>query len=115
MSRLFIHCYLDEDVSALVAKLLRSRGFDAKTTLEADKLGASDAEQLEFASANGLAIVTHNRTHFEALAKQYIETGKKHGGIIIAVRRRAQEIVQRLLILLDDVTADEMQDQVRYI
>jgi hypothetical protein len=35
MSRLFIELYLDEDVSVLVAKLVRALGFEAITTQEA--------------------------------------------------------------------------------
>jgi predicted nuclease of predicted toxin-antitoxin system len=115
MSRLFIHFYLDEDVSVIVAKLLRSRGFETTTTLDAGQLGASDAEQMEFAVANQCTIVTHNRAHFESLAKEYHTAGKTHHGIVIAVRRPANQLAQRLLILLDNVTSEEMRDQVRYI
>jgi hypothetical protein len=38
-----------------------------------------------------------------------------HYGVIIAVRRSPQEIAQRLLKILNQVTSDEMQNQVRYI
>jgi hypothetical protein len=46
---LFIELYLDEDVSVLVADLVRARGFTAITTREADQLHASDADQLAYA------------------------------------------------------------------
>ena len=46
---------------------------------------------------------------------QYLEAGHRHYGIIIAVRRSPYEIVRRLLIVLNRVTADEMENQVRYI
>jgi len=36
-------------------------------------------------------------------------------GIIIATRNPPYEIVRRLLLILNQVTADEMQDQLRYI
>ncbi len=35
MNRLFAELYLDEDVSVLIAELLRVRGFTAQTTQEA--------------------------------------------------------------------------------
>jgi hypothetical protein len=38
-----------------------------------------------------------------------------HYGIIFAVRRPPQEIARRLLVILNQVTADEMENQVRYI
>lgn len=115
MSRLFIELYLDEDVSALVAELLRARGFAAQTTLEAGRLGASDEEQLAYAAGEGKALVTHNRDDFAALAQRYFTEGRKHYGVIIAVRRPSQEIARRLLVILNQTTADEMEGQVIYI
>jgi hypothetical protein len=35
--------------------------------------------------------------------------------VIFAVRRVPQEIMRRLLIILNDMTADEMKNQVKYI
>ncbi len=55
MSELFIRLYLDEDVDALLAKLVRSRGFEAMTTQEAARAGATDADQPAFASEHSLA------------------------------------------------------------
>ena len=115
MSRRFIRFYLDEDVSVLVAKLLRARGFDVRTTLDAGNLGASDDRQLDFAAQNGLAIITHNRVHFEALARQCLAAHRDHHGIVIAVRRPAHEIARRLLTVLDTTTPEEMKDQLRYV
>ena len=58
---------------------------------------------------------THNRADFEFLAHQYFNSGQKHYGIIIAVQRPAHEIARRLLVILDRVTADEIEDQIRYV
>ncbi len=107
--------YLDEDVSVLVAELLRARGFDALTTLDARRTGASDAEQLEFASGQRRVLLTHNRRDFEALAVRYGADGREHAGIILAVRRTPYDLVGRLLPLLNQTTADEMWQQTRYI
>lgn len=115
MSRLFITLYLDEDVSVLVAKLIRSRGFPVRTTQDMDQLGKSDAEQMAFAAHRGMAVLTHNRADFEELARQYAATGREHGGIIIAVRRSPHELAHRLLALLNQLTADEMDNRVLYI
>lgn len=115
MSRLFLELYADEDVDVLVATLLRSRGFSVATTREAGQNGRSDAEQLAYAVDQQRTLLTHNRVDFEELARQYWDQGHKHYGIIIAVRRPAHAIAQRLLVLLDHVTADEMEDTIRYI
>ena len=116
MNRFFIELYLDEDVDVLVADLLRARGFVATTTRDAGKLQASDAEQMACAVGRQETLLTHNRADFE-LARTYLATGQSHHGIIIATRHRPYEIVRRLLLILilNQVTADEMQDQLRYI
>lgn len=115
MNNLFIEFYLDEDVSVLVADLIRARGFAITTTAEAGERGKSDAEQLHYAVSRRAALVTHNRADFEFLAREYFKSGLKHHGIVIAVRRPAHEIARRLLIILDQVTAEEMEDQIRYV
>ena len=115
MSQIFIELYLDEDVSVLVADLLRARGFSATTTQEAGNLGCSDVEQLEYATAHRQSLLTHNRVDFESQARQYFSSGKPHQGIIVAVRRSPYEIVRRLLVILNSVTRDEIENQLRYI
>jgi predicted nuclease of predicted toxin-antitoxin system len=115
VNRLFIELYLDEDVSVLVADLLRARGFVAATTREAGKLGSSDLEQLKYAIIVDKTFLTHNRADFETLAQQYFSAGRPHHGIVIAVRRSPNEIVRRLLPILNSVTRDEIENQLRYI
>ena len=115
MSVRFISLYLDEDVAVLLAELVRRRGFDVTTTQEARQIGNSDAEQLEYAASRHKALVTHNRIDFEKLAEYYFRSGQTHHGIIIAVRRRPHELARRLLLILNHATADEMQNQLRYI
>jgi Domain of unknown function (DUF5615) len=112
MSKIFIHVYLDEDVDVLVASLLHSRGFQATTAKQAGQLGKTDAEQLEYATSQRSAILTHNRNDFAALAREYFEREKQHYGIIIAVRHPYGKIVRRLLLILDTTTADEMENQI---
>jgi predicted nuclease of predicted toxin-antitoxin system len=115
VTELFISLYLDEDVDVLVATLVRANGFDAISTQAARQAGNGDPEQLAFAIGQRRAIVTHNRDDFENLARAYAARGEEHYGIIIAVRNSPYEIRRRLLLILDHVTADEMQNQVRYI
>lgn len=115
MSRLFTELYTDEDVDVLLADLLRARGFKATTTVEAGKTGSSDEEQLAYAVSIESALLTHNRVDFERLARRYFSEGREHFGIIIAARRPIQELLRRVLAILNQVTADEMKNQVRYI
>jgi predicted nuclease of predicted toxin-antitoxin system len=115
VSRLFAELYLDEDVSALVAELLRARGFNVQTTQEAGRKSASDEEQLTHAVGRRRALLTHNRDDFSRLAQEYFADGRKHYGIIIAVRRPPHDMARRLLVILNNITADELDDQVIYI
>lgn len=115
MKNLFIEFYLDEDVSMLVADLIRARGFVIKTTQESGQGGRSDEEQLKYAVSRKATLVTHNRADFEFLARQYFDSGLKHYGLVIAVQRSAPEIARRLLVILDRMTADEIEDQILYV
>ncbi len=99
----------------MVADLLRARGFIATTTQEAGNLGCSDRAQLEYATIRAKTLLTHNRADFEALAGQYFSSGTLHTGIILAVRHSPQEIVRRLLAILNSETGDEIRNQLRYI
>ncbi len=113
--KLFIELYLDEDVSVLLAKLLRARGFKVITTQDAKMLGASDKEQLEYAVREEKDFLTHNRLHFEKLHEEYLRENKEHYGIIIATRQNEYITLKRLLKILDNINADEMKNQLRYI
>ena len=115
MSQVFIELYLDEDVSVLVSDLLRARGFVATTTQAAGNLGCRDRAQLEYATSQDKTLLTHNRADFEALAGQYFSSGTLHSGIIIAVRHSPQEIVRRLLAILNSEAKDEIENQLRYV
>lgn len=115
MSELLIKVYLDEDVNVLIAELVRLQNFKSLTASEAGRKGKTDAEQLEYATRNGYAILTHNRTDYERLAQDYFANDKTHRGIIIAVRRPTHEIANRLFKVLNDFTADEMKNQIIYI
>jgi hypothetical protein len=115
MNQLFIELYFDEDVDVLIADLVRARGFQAATTQEANNIGIGDEQQLAYASDLQKTFFTHNRVDFERLAEEYFATGREHYGIIIAVRRAPYEIVRRLLAIMNNVTADEMMNQLRYM
>ncbi|MHC5741276.1 MAG: DUF5615 family PIN-like protein [Nostoc sp.] len=110
----FAALYSDEDMSALFARLLRSRGLDITTVSEQATLGKTDREQLEFATSVGRCILTHNRVDFERLHLQYIEENKEHFGIIVVPQKNAYEVAQRIGILVSTLTADEIRNQLLY-
>jgi hypothetical protein len=62
----------------------------------------------------GLTLLTHNRAHFEALARLWPASGRAQAGILVAVRRPVHDMARRLFSLPNTVTADEMENQLRY-
>lgn len=85
-SSLFLRLYLDEDVSVLVADLVRAHGFDVLTTREAKNLGQSDREQLAFATTHARVVLTHNRIDFERLHTETLQSARPYAGILLANR-----------------------------
>ncbi len=115
MSGLFASLYLDEDLDVVIAGILKSRGFSTITTLEAEQVRNTDDKQLTYATEQQLVLLTHNRKHFEKLARDWYTAGRKHHGIIIAVRRQPNEIASRVLVLLNELSAEDFEDRVVYI
>lgn len=74
-----------------------------------------DADQLAYAVSHQMAMLTHNRADYEALAERYFHGGQSHFGIIIALHRSPYDIARRVLAILNSVTADEMENRLRYI
>ena len=105
--------YLDEDVDVLVATL-RARGFDVVTTVASGNLAHSDEDQLKFATTAGRVLLTHNRVDFERIADNWRTLGTSHAGVVIAVRRPAYELTRRLLLILNDVSREDAEDQLLY-
>ena len=106
--------YTDEDMSALVATLLKSRGLDVITVPEQATLGKTDSEQLKIASSLSRCLVTHNRVDFERLHLQCINENKQHPGIIIVPQRNPDEVARRIGILVSALTVEEINNQLLY-
>jgi predicted nuclease of predicted toxin-antitoxin system len=103
-----IALYLDEDVHPRLATILRERGFDVLTTAEAGMLGKSDPEQLEFATSQGRAILTHNIRDYVRLAQHYAKKNRSHAGIIVSDQLPLRELLRRTLRLMTALSAEEM-------
>jgi hypothetical protein len=73
--------YLDEDVHTFIAQALRLRGWEARTTEEAQRRGADDPEQISFATNNRYAILTYNVKDFPRLHYEIVTRGDTHSGL----------------------------------
>jgi predicted nuclease of predicted toxin-antitoxin system len=111
-----IKLYLDEDtISRALIRALRARGVDILTAREADQMGASDREQLEFATVRGRTIFTFNTRDFARLHTEYLTKEQTHAGIIVSDQIQVGLIVRRLLKLLNDKSSKEMQDWLEFL
>jgi hypothetical protein len=74
--------YADEDFDYAVVEGLRLLGHDVLTVQGAGRRGGDDAQVLADATADGRAVLTHNRWDFERLHRQ----NANHAGIISCTR-----------------------------
>ena len=106
--------YCDEDVSVVLAAMLRARGFPVTTARDGGHLGHVDEHQLQIAADADRIFLTHNRADFERLHRQWIESSRQHADIIIARRRLPGELTMRLGRLLGRLGADDFTNQLFY-
>jgi len=115
---LFIKLYLDEMIPTDLAPVLRQYGYDVVTAQEAGMLGKDDADHLEYASAQGRAILTFNIGDFAKLYQSWHEEDKHHAGIIVSPElemRRFSELLRLCLRMLDQAIPEEIADRLCYL
>ena len=117
-SQLFVALYTDEDVTRVLAELLRQRGYDAISAHEVGLIGVPDEAHLTFAAAQNRAVLTYNRDDFLTLSRQWYVQGRDHAGIIISQQFRQRaigELLRQTLNLMNAVVASEMRNTVRFL
>lgn len=113
-----VRLYVDEDAcEAAVVRGLRARGLDVLTTIEAQRCGATDRNQLAFAAQQGRSIYTFNVGDFARLHREYLLQGINHSGIIVLPDQRYSvgEKIRRLARFIGSVTAVEMVNRMEYL
>ena len=113
--RLFIICFLDEDVDVDLVPALREGGFEAYSVRDVGRRSMSDKDQLTFATERGWTLVTHNVQDFKKLHGQWLSQGREHAGIIVSRRVEIGRMLRALLNLLDQVSIDEAKNQLFYL
>lgn len=106
--------YCDEDVSLVLAAMLRARGFRVATARDRGRLGGSDEEQLSVAAGTESVLLTHNRVDFERLHREWLASGRRHWGIIAARRRLPADLAARLGRLLARLSAEDFANQLLF-
>ncbi len=113
--RLYIALYTDEDIDGELAAQIRANGYDAISTPEVDNLTLSDEKQVDFATSQQRAILTHNAKDFEPLFRKYARIKKEHYGIVISDQIEIGELLRRVLNMLDRVDAEQMKNTFHHL
>ncbi len=93
--------YLDECVNHRIIPYLRQRGFTVTTARDEGMLGATDEEQLQFAAARSLVLLSYNRRHFARLHEAFRRQGRPHAGIALVRPARVPALGPRAAMLVD--------------
>lgn len=116
--------WLDEMISAEVARQLRQMGHDVAAVQEPEQRwawGRDDAEQLEAAVRQGRALVSYNLRDFVSLSRQWAEDRRTHWGIVLIHFRTVSQhdvgkLVRHLAGLLAAHPSDEaLKDRVLFL
>jgi hypothetical protein len=107
-----IRFHLDEHVPPAVADGLRRRGIDVSTTADAGLLGATDAQHVARAHAEGRVIFTQDDDFLRLHA-----TGIAHAGLAYCHQesRSIGEIIRGLILIWDIYEPPEMHGRVEYL
>jgi hypothetical protein len=107
--------HLNEHLSPRLAQQLRRYGFDVTSTLESALVSKTDVEQLEHCRSEQRAILTFNVDDFTILHQEYVGRGVEHWGIIFSTREPIGTLLHRLLRFLNNIDAQEMKNQIRWL
>jgi Domain of unknown function (DUF5615) len=110
--------YLDEDsMDRELLSALRARGMDVLTATEANMIERSDSDHLAYASSQQRVLFSFNRGDFYALHTSYLNEGKTHAGMILALQQRLSigELMRQILGLAKARSAQEMQNHAEFL
>lgn len=110
-----IKLLIDEDTHLSLAEALRRRGYDAIHVREVERLGLDDQEQLDFAVRQGRCFVTFNIGDFVVRHGEYLTSGRKHCGIIVAPQRPVGRMLREMLAFLQSHRAEEVMGQLFFL
>jgi predicted nuclease of predicted toxin-antitoxin system len=106
-----IKFYTDEHIHPAIVSALRKRGMDVLTAQEANMLGVSDANHLQFAVSQGRVILTQD-SDFLRLHQRKMS----HNGIIYVHQKTPMGgIIEGLILIYQVVTEEEMQNHVEFL
>ena len=108
--------YTDENVDVRIAEGLKRRGIKAFSAHEKDMIGSADIEHFKYASAMKAVIFTHDH-HFLKIAKELLNGGKNHWGIIFVEMNKLSvgACIKRLAFYAEILSPEEMKNQIEFL
>ncbi|MDJ0676208.1 MAG: DUF5615 family PIN-like protein [Calothrix sp. MO_167.B42] len=112
-----IRLYLDEDtMDNDLLEALRLRKVDVLSVGEAQMLSRSDEEQLKWALNNQRVIYSFNVRDFYKIHTNLVENSQNHAGIILGAQNYSiGEQMRRIIRIIANKSAEEMQNQVEFL
>lgn len=106
-----VRFYLDEHVGRIVRNALRQRGIDVESVGAAGRLGATDAEHLEYARSVGRVVVTQDADFLRLHAE-----GHEHAGTAYAAQGTSpRRFLDGLFVIHAVLGADDMAGHVEFL
>jgi Domain of unknown function (DUF5615) len=113
-----IRLYLDEDAMAVaLVQALTERGVDVTTANSENMIFRPDEDHLAHATSIGRVLYSFNVGDYCQIHGQFMESGRSHGGIIVASQKKfgIGEQMRRLLRIVNVLSAEEMQNQLEFL
>lgn len=105
-----IKVYADENVEKSVVFSLKEKGFDITSVNIEERKGLTDDDQLDFAIKEGRAILSHDPDFVK------ICEDKEHPGILFIPRRRKpEEIVKRVVRILEILDMEDLKGEIIFV
>ncbi len=95
--------------------MLREYGYDVISSHEVGLNSEDDEIQFDFAISENRAVLTNNFGDFVKLYREYLSSGKDHYGLIFTTKCTIAVMIKRLKKLLQNVTAEQMKNQIRWL
>lgn len=105
-----VKLYLDEDITPVLASVLRGRGYDVVSAHEVGMRGKRDEEQLEYAISQGRVLMTFNAKHFAPLAEKYFRAGREHYGVIATKTLDLAGLIRLTITMFQKTTAEQLRN-----
>ncbi|MEK7702674.1 MAG: DUF5615 family PIN-like protein [Nitrospirota bacterium] len=106
----------DENVHVAILEGLQRKGIIECAVQAGESCGQQDEEQLEYATAQGACLLTHD-DDLLVIADRWKAEGRKHGGLLYVHQRSRGmgEIIRQIKYLVDTKTAEDMENHIEFL